>query len=129
MLAGGVVLLGWAVSRGEAELYLFLIFPVVSGTGPIFAAGTLLLIVGVLATFMALSVRGAGATAWEPVEAPPRTEAPQQAPQGGVEFGGVVFIGPIPIVFGRGHQMGRWMLVASIVFAILLMVFILGLFL
>ena len=137
MLTGGIALLGWAVSAGEAEFHLFIIFPVVTGSGPIFAAGALLFMIGIIVTFLGLSMRAAEGMAEEYGDAPPQPAAqPGQTPrvgarpaQGGPQFGGVVFIGPIPIVFGKGQRMGKWMLVGSIVFGVLLIVFIVGLFL
>jgi uncharacterized membrane protein len=45
------------------------------------------------------------------------------------EWGGVVFIGPVPLAFGSSPRMGRWMTLASIVMGILFLVFILGLLL
>jgi uncharacterized protein (TIGR00304 family) len=134
MLASGIALLAFAVASGDASLHLVVIIPVISGTGPAFVAGTLLLMAGLMATLgghslrsfermEALEVPHAG-----PAEGGPRPPA-TGAPAGGAEFGGVVFIGPIPIVFGRGQRAGRWMLVASVVFGILLVVFLLGLFL
>jgi uncharacterized protein (TIGR00304 family) len=130
----GVALLAWAVSRGEAELYLVVIIPVISGTGPVFAAGALLFMVGLMVTFVGYSLRSM--ERMEALEGPPPQARQGEArppasgsPSGGAEFGGVVFIGPVPIVFGRGQRASRWMLVASVVFGILLIVFILGLFL
>jgi uncharacterized membrane protein len=109
ILAAGIALLAWAVSSGDAEFYLFIIFPVVTGTGPVFAGGALLFMIGLMGTFIGLSM---GA-----------------APRDGPQFGGVIFIGPIPIVFGKGQRTSKWMLVGSIVFGILLIVFLLGIFL
>jgi uncharacterized protein (TIGR00304 family) len=134
MLAAGIALLAWAVASGDARLHLVVIIPVISGTGPVFAGGTLLFMAGLMVTFVGHSLRS-----FERMEAlegpPPRPEEGEarppaaRAPAGGPEFGGVVFIGPIPIVFGKGQRTSRWMLVASVVFGILLVVFILGLFL
>ena len=137
MLISGIALLAWAVSSGDAEFYLFIIFPVITGTGPIFASGALLFMIGLIVTFLGLSMRAAERMAEEYSEAPPEAasppgQAPQAgapAPRGGPEFGGVIFLGPIPIVFGKGQRMNKWMLVGSIVFGILLIVFIVGLFL
>lgn len=137
MLIGGIALLAWAVSSGDAEFYLFIIFPVITGTGPIFAGGALLFMVGLIVTFLGLSMRTAERMAMEYSEAPPETAAPPghaphagaPAPRGGPEFGGVIFLGPIPIVFGKGQRTSKWMLIGSIVFGILLIVFIVGLFL
>ena len=137
MLIGGIALLGWAVSSGDAEFYLFFIFPVITGTGPIFASGALLFMIGLIVTFLGLSMRAAERMAEEYSEAPPEAAAPPgqappagaPAPRGGPEFGGVIFLGPIPIVFGKGQRTSKWMLIGSIVFGILLIVFIVGLFL
>jgi len=136
MLIGGIALLAGAVSSGDAEFYLFIIFPVVTGTGPMFAAGALLFMAGLIVTFFALSLRAAQRMAEEYEEGPaptaPTGHAPQAGappPRGGTEFGGVIFIGPIPIVFGKGQRSSKWMLVGSIVFGILMIVFIVGLFL
>lgn len=136
MLIGGIALLGWAISSGDAEFYLFLIFPVVTGAGPVFAAGAVLLMIGIIGTFMGLSLRAAEGMAEEYGQAPQRTDPPGQtaqgsppAAQGGPQFGGVIFLGPIPIVFGKGQRTSKWMLVGSIVFGILMIVFIVGLIL
>jgi uncharacterized protein (TIGR00304 family) len=134
MLVSGIALLAWAVSSGEAEFYLVVIIPVISGTGPVFAAGALLFMIGIMVTFTGYSLRSV--ERMEAIEGPPPREPQGEArppasgpPSGGAEFGGFVFIGPVPIVFGKGQRASKWMLVASVVFGILLIVFILGLFL
>lgn len=135
MLAAGIALLGWAMSRGEAEVFLAVIIPVISGTGPVFLGGVVLFMLGLPLTFLALSLRQAERMAGEggppPGQAPAQAGSPagQPGPTGGAEFGGVIFIGPIPIVFGKGRRSSRWMMVGSIVFGILLIVFFLGLLL
>ena len=139
MLVGGIALLAWAVSSGDAEFYLVAIIPVISGSGAVFGVGVLLFMVGLIGTFLGMSLRAAEGMAEEfgdaPSQMPPRQAQPGHRPQGappppgGAEFGGVVFLGPIPIVFGKGPRSNRWMLVASIVFGILMIVFLLGLFL
>jgi uncharacterized membrane protein len=139
MLVSAIALLSLAVSSGDAEFYLFIIFPVVTGTGPAFAGGALLFMLGLMVSFMGISMRTAERMAEEYGEVPHRP-VPQQTPPpreggtappaaGGPGFGGVIFLGPIPIVFGKGQRTGKWMLVASIVFGILMLVFIIGLFL
>lgn len=42
--------------------------------------------------------------------------------EGKIEGGGIVFIGPIPIVFGSNRRVAKWMLIAAIVLAVLLVV-------
>lgn len=40
--------------------------------------------------------------------------------EGKIEGGGIIFIGPIPIVFGSNRRVAKWMLFAAIVLAALL---------
>ncbi|NIV80674.1 MAG: hypothetical protein GWN18_18400, partial [Thermoplasmata archaeon] len=42
MLVSGIALLAWAVASGDAEFYLVVIIPVITGTGPVFAGGVVL---------------------------------------------------------------------------------------
>ncbi len=133
VLAGGIALLAMAAINGDADLSIFIIFPVISGEGAAFAIGALLFFIGVFLAFFAFSLGlvPSGAPASEAyVERRPRQGGPGDRggppPEGGSKWGGVVFIGPIPIVFGSGPRMGRLMMVAAIVIAILLIVFILG---
>ena len=134
-LVAGVAALVIAGQRGEAELHLVLIFPVVSGTGPYFALGVLLFMAGLLMLFVGMSMRSIAALEDLPPgqRAPPGSppgRAPGAAPPAGrPEWGGVVFIGPVPLAFGSSPRMGRWMTLASIVMGILFLVFILGLLL
>ncbi len=136
MLMAGIALLAWAVSSGDAELYLVVIIPVITGTGPVFAGGAILFMLGLMVTFLGLSMRAA--ESMDLHEGPPPTPATGSSPgpqagappaSGGTEFGGVIFLGPIPIVFGKGQRTSKWMLVGSIVFGILMIVFLLGIFL
>ena len=131
MVVAGIALIVWAGLRGEAEFYLVLIIPVISGSGGVFAAGVLLLIFGVMLLFFALSLRSVERYP----EQTPQARSPARAPRtdeppsgGGTQWGGVVFIGPIPITFGSGPRMGRLMVVAAIIMALLMLAFFLGIF-
>jgi len=131
LVASGMALLAWAAFSGDADLYLVLAVPVFTGSGPFFALGAVLLLFGIVATFLALAMRTAERVMME--EGPERpSTGPDDAPPGpfgGADFGGVIFLGPVPIVFGKGQRIGPWMMLGSIVFAILLIVFFLGLLL
>jgi uncharacterized protein (TIGR00304 family) len=131
MLALGIAGLTKAVSDGDAELHLVLIFPVISGSGGAFVGGSILLVVGIFMLF--LSGSAAMVTRYEVLErevAGPSERTPEEGrssrPKGGPEFGGVVFIGPIPVVFGKGSFGGPLMLVMAIVVTILLILFFLA---
>jgi uncharacterized protein (TIGR00304 family) len=127
-LAVGLVALGWAVARGEAKLYLVLVVPVIVGTGPFALLGILLVFLGFALTFFFWPF--ARAAARHPTIEPPKatSEGPPQgaaAPEAsrGRRWGGVVFLGPIPLVFGSDPQMTRWMLIlgAIVFFALLIL--------
>lgn len=107
ILLTGLVALALAVARGEASVYLILIVPAVVGTGPLAFLGILLVFLGFFLTFF-LGTAAAPPPAIEPAE------IPAIAPQGSQKarrWGGVVFLGPIPLVFGSDPQMTRWMLI------------------
>jgi len=107
ILLTGLVVLALAVARGEASVYLIFIIPAVVGTGPLAFLGILLVFLGFFLTFFLW-------TATSPPPAIEPTEIPVVAPQGSQKarrWGGVVFLGPIPLVFGSDPQMTRWMLI------------------
>jgi len=135
-IAGGVALLVLAAVRGEARLYLVLVFPVVTGEGATFALGTLLLMAGAFVAFLSWAPSmagpeegpsGAHAQASPPASppAPPGPAAPP-AGEGGARWGGVVFIGPVPIAFGSTPRTTALMLAAAVVMGLLVLVFALG---
>ena len=131
MVVAGIALIVWAGLRGEAEFYLVLIIPVISGSGGVFAAGVLLLIFGVMLLFFAISLRSVERYPEQTSQERPPARAPRTGETqsgGGAQWGGVVFIGPIPITFGSGPRMGRLMVVAAIIMALLMLAFFLGIF-
>ncbi|NOQ53004.1 MAG: DUF131 domain-containing protein [Thermoplasmata archaeon] len=131
MVVAGIALIVWAGLRGEAEFYLVLIIPVISGSGGVFAAGVLLLIFGIMLLFFAMSLRSVERYPDQTPQARPPARSPRTGEPptgGGARWGGVVFIGPIPITFGSGPRMGRLMVVAAIIMALLMLAFFLGIF-
>jgi len=120
MFLGGLVLIAYAVATGEAEVSLFLIFPVFSGSSGLFLLGTLLMVMSFIVGFAMLAMgqvelQAAQALSWKTDEPQTRAEAPKK------EFGGVVLIGPLPIAFGSSRAMALFMLVLGIVVAIVLL--------
>lgn len=118
-LVGGVALLAYSAATGEGRVVLFLIFPVFTGSGLASFGGMLLIVLGLFLGF--LSMAGFGLPSMEP---PPPALAPQ-APQASPakKFGGVVFLGPIPIVFGSDARVSKWMLVLAVVMTVVLVAF------
>jgi uncharacterized protein (TIGR00304 family) len=129
ILAG--VLMGIAVWRGEAQVGIFLIFPFVSGGGLFMGLGMLLVLVGFVVLVLGVVRRFETMTFEdmitdeEPAPRPkkrPKTVGDEQvnAPRvsKGFKGGGVVFIGPVPIVFGHDAKVTKLMLYLSIVLVI-----------
>ncbi len=108
LLVAGVALVALSVIQGGATVYLVVIVPVLSGSSLVFLLGVVLLICGFVALLFAFAAGGAeGALALQSEDS-----TPGAVPSGG-GVGGVVLIGPVPIVFGswRGiSRRARWAL-------------------
>jgi len=116
LFIAGLASLAVAFVQGEATLTLYVIFPVLTATGVWSILGIALMIAG----FFVLVLTWSG-----PVEAPIASPpaAPASAPRpGGRRWGGVVFLGPIPVVFGSDQKITRWMLVVGILLFVALLV-------
>jgi len=113
-------LIASAVATGEAEVSLFLIFPVFSGSSGLFLLGTLLIVLSFIVGFLMLAmgqVELQASGTWPQMTAEQDTKAMPVKK----EYGGVVLIGPIPIAFGSSRAMALFMLVLAIVVAIILL--------
>lgn len=131
LLVAGIAAMAVAIARGDAELHFVLVFPVLSGSGAVFALGAGLLILGMLVAFIGLPLSAASTMEEAPppqVPPPAAQGARPPAPEGGAgpKWGGVVLLGPIPIVFGSSARVSMWMLVLAAVVTVLLLVLFLG---
>lgn len=124
LFVAGLALLMLAVLRGEATLSLVLVVPVVSATGLLGGAGIFLMVLAFLLTFLlwpfrAVVMESAG-PALDPMPSTP--PSPGGAASGGRRWGGIVFLGPIPVVFGSDVRVTRAMLVVAVVLFLALVV-------
>ncbi len=120
----GAVVLALGVLRGEASLSLFVIFPVITATGAWGFLGILLMIAGVFLFFLTWSrvPEPIYETAPTPQAMPPAgsAAAPSEPRR---RWGGVVFLGPIPLVFGSDQKVTKWMLLVGLLLFVGLVVF------
>lgn len=122
LFAAGAALVAAAVAAGDAEVSLFVVFPVISGSGGLFLLGAALVVAGFLAWFLALATAGAVGVPWQD------TDAHDGTSNGRTKYGGVVLIGPVPIVFGSTRRLALAMLAIAVVTAIVLLglIFLVG---
>lgn len=110
-LVGGLALVGFAVARGEVHVALLLLVPVVYGTGVAATSGMLLLMAAGI-----LWVIGGARDAADRPEATPRADLAERAPDR--RGGGVVLLGPIPIVWGDA-RVRPWLIAIGLLFLLL----------
>lgn len=112
-LAAGAALMAYAVATGAARVGFFLFVPFVSGSGllPLLAMG---LVFAAFVLYALGSARDlADHEAERAFEARPREDEPQAAPERRARSGGVVLLGPIPIVWGSDRRILPWMVAAG----------------
>src|SRR5207244_12898185 len=94
--------MAFAVSRGEANVYLVLVIPVIVGTGPLALLGVFLVIAGFLLTFLLWPSRLVA----EPGDRGVSPVSPEGAPPAR-RWGGGLFLGPIPVIFVCDRRLTR----------------------
>jgi uncharacterized protein (TIGR00304 family) len=120
ILVAGLALVAVSVASGEADVSLVVVFPVISGSGPLFLIGVALVVTGVLTCFLLLvaPLKGSELQA----EDLGRRDADGGAEGRSTKYGGVVLIGPVPIAFGSSARIAYVMLAVAVGIAILLLV-------
>jgi uncharacterized protein (TIGR00304 family) len=119
LLLVGILLLALAIASGEAKVALVLIIPIIYGSGALAAGGILLIFAGIV--LMSLSYFTFAAPAEEPSDA---HHEPTKK-----EYGGVILIGPIPIVFGSARSLkGSRLLLALAVISLIILILYLIIF-
>ncbi len=140
LIITGFSLLAYSISQGDSKISLILIFPVVMGGGALGALGILLLIVGIFllpVSFFYYKTRRYLGGCRDHTSHPGGKKSIRRD-RGGWEVeslggktraGGVIFIGPIPIVFGSDKGIAKWMIVVGVIIAvIMLLMFVLQIF-
>lgn len=114
-----------SILRGGASVWLVLVFPVVSGQSLEFLVGALLLFAGFLSLPWALFEEEEAPREAGPMSASSRTEPPSATGS----TGGVILVGPVPILLGSWRTASRrarwWLAVAGGAIALVLVAMIL----
>ena len=114
VFVSGITCIAAAAVGGEADVRLFLIFPVFSGSSWLFILGTLLIVLSFFVGFAMIAIGGTEADRSQPGSVEPRPPATTQRK---TTYGGVVLVGPIPIVFASSKNMAIFMLIIGIALA------------
>ena len=122
LFAAGIGLILAAVAAGMADVSLLVVFPVISGSNPLFLLGVLLIVLSFFVGF-ALIMMGELEAVYH---APTTPESVEKEVHGNeipeahrkTDFGGLVLVGPIPIAFGSNRSIAIMMLVIGVVLAI-----------
>lgn len=117
---------------GSMSIYIC-IPPLFMRVHPVAGLGAILIFIGTMGIFMSLSasrLEGMGNRVGGIMDAegdnPPKRRA-KTTLHSGIKTGGVIFLGPIPIVWGSDRRIGRTMLYIAIVITIfLILLFILN---
>jgi len=114
VFVSGIACIAAAAVGGEADVRLFLIFPVFSGSSWLFILGTLLIVLSFFVGFAIVAIGGTEADRSQPGSVEPRSPATSQRR---TTYGGVVLVGPIPIAFASSKNMAIFMLMIGIALA------------
>jgi uncharacterized protein (TIGR00304 family) len=102
LLIVGLLATAWSVSTGLTKLYLVVVFPVFTSDNLFGLLPFLVIFAGI--GLLALGPAFEGAEP-EPVPAEDRSDLEGRGNEQRAKVGGVVLIGPIPILFGSDNRM------------------------
>lgn len=111
-------MLAYAAYLGEMTFTLVVIIPVVQSSSVWALSGMALIFAAIFLFFFSMAAPMRETPAQSNASEPQAT-VPQQPAK---KFGGVVFVGPIPIIFGSDKKVAKWMLVVALVIVILLII-------
>ena len=125
LLIGGIALLGFSVAEGESSAGIFVVFPVLIGSGIWAFLGMMCIMGALIFGFMGIGARFAGFGDLD--ESEPRDQqgqGPRQRTGPAVKGGGVMLIGPIPIIFGSDTKLTIVLAILAIIMMVVMMFFL-----
>lgn len=122
----GIALLGYSTTTGEGSAGVFFIIPYFHGSGLTAFLGMMCIMGAMLFGFLGFASQMEGPAA--PEDQTPRRQEPGQQPPGtkprpSVKTGGVVLIGPIPIIFGSDPKLAVVLAILAIVMIVMMFFF------
>ncbi len=126
MMIAAAAFIAFGVADGRLHIGFLLIIPIIYGSGAEAVAPALL----VFLAFVLFAISSTGGQEGEAGTGYNRQQdTVRETAKTRRAFGGVIFIGPVPIVFGSDRRITGYMIVAAVVILILLLIaFFAGLF-
>lgn len=109
----GIVFFAVGVFTGEVEIGIFLVFPFIKGSGIYALLGFIFIFIAVL-----LLMFGFSRTTLTSERLPFKEEKYDVDKKTSVKGGGVVLVGPIPIIFGSSWKIAVFMMILAIIIII-----------
>ncbi len=125
----GIALMGYSVSSGESSAGVFFIIPIFYGSGISAFLGVLCIMAAIFLGFVGFAASAVGDEGYEPSREPQGSSQGRAAPKKTIKGGGVVMIGPIPIIFGSDSKSAKVVAILAIILMIIMMVFMFMFFL
>ncbi len=144
LLILGIIVLGYSTAIGESEVIWLVIIPIIIGHGIYSFIGVIIIILAIFTGMYAFIHAGGWVFADEELYDeyyPPRprakpgarsraplagTQPPRPAPRPRVSGGGVILIGPIPIIFGSDNKTAMILSILAIIIMIIAVIAIFG---
>lgn len=112
----GIIVLAVGALNGDGEFVILLFIPVYRGTGPYALGGGLLIFLGIVVGMIYLFKTYVPAPYRGPEGGSQASKGGQGAPpMGGSKHGGVVFVGPVPIVWGSDAKTTLYAIIIGII--------------
>ena len=111
----GLVLMGYSVASGEGSASVVLFIPVFHGSGLLAFLGVLCIMVAMFLVFFGFAAQAGGPEDYEDRQAPQQTKPKVKKT---IKGGGVVLIGPIPIIFGSDAKTTAILIILALVLII-----------
>jgi uncharacterized protein (TIGR00304 family) len=140
-MAMGLALIIFSIYSGGSRFYLFLVFPVVASNDIFGALGIIVLIIGFIALMVSISFSnvsmGLGSladlvdddlkesydsSARQTGKSDDETDVKVVKKKAKVKTGGMILIGPFPIVWGSDKKVGKNMLYVALAITVILIV-------
>lgn len=109
----GISFIALSVIKGQADFGIFIIFPMIIGGGLYLFLGVLLIVISFILPFIITFAR---------TDKNHREGYKEEKKKSDTKYGGVIFIGPIPIVFGKDKSITAKMMYIGLAIAVVLTV-------